>query len=354
MYMPKTHKSRQVILAVDISVGFVLMVGLMLYFVSSRSARRPAIELPTTQIAVPAQAELDPIQIEAIRSRDYQASQIQVEQNLGSSRGYNNQVVSYTSDGLKQYAQMFTPTGNPPAGGWPVIILNHGYINPSEYQTTNTPTYQNLMAQLVKAGFVVIKPDYRGHASSQGTPEGGHFSPVYVYDVLNLVASLQQYSLVNPNRIGMIGHSLGGHVSLRAAVSSPAIKATAYLSGVVGSISDILYNWPNSPMPSDLPSVVQSKREELLNKYGDPKSNPNFWDSASAINYVKYITGVSLVYTSTNDGVVPPSFSQRLTDALRQASKPVDFFTTPGNDHLFAQNQAVVVSHIVEFFKGNL
>lgn len=335
------------------TAAIVLLVAVG-YIIVRSSARRPAIELPTTQIAVPVQAELDPIRIEAIRSRGYQASQIQVEQNLGSSEGYNNQVVSYTSDGLKQYAQMFTPLGNAPIGGWPVIVLNHGYVNPSEYQTTNSPTYQNLMAQLARAGFVVIKPDYRGHASSQGTPEGGHFSPVYTYDVLNLVASLQQYSLVNPNRIGMIGHSLGGHVSLRAAVSSPAIKATAYLSGVVGSISDILYNWPNSPMPSDLPSVVQSKREELLNKYGDPKSNPNFWDSASAINYVKYITGVSLVYTSTNDGVVPPSFSQRLTDALRQASKPVDFFTTPGNDHLFAQNQAAVVSHIVEFFKGNL
>src|SRR5213075_2420317 len=111
-------------------------------------------------------------------------------------------VASYRSDGLKIFGLLTVPNGRKPAAGWPVIIFNHGYIPPSQYRTTER--------------YVVFKPDYRGHGSSEGQPSSAYGSPGYTVDVLNAVTTLQRYPDADRNRIGMWGHSLGGNVTLRA------------------------------------------------------------------------------------------------------------------------------------------
>jgi uncharacterized protein len=310
---------------------------------------------PAAPTATPAPSPpLDPLTIQAIRARSYPGSELTTEQNLGDQGGYYNQIVSYQSDGLKIYALQSIPNGTPPSDGWPVVILNHGYVNPANYQT-NSADYQQFIAALARAGFMVVKPDYRGHGRSQGTPEGGHFSPVYTYDVLNLVATLKHTPGVNPSRIGIMGHSLGGHVALRAIVVSKDIKASVLLAGVVGSMYDFFYNWPHSPAPFDQPTtVVQGKRQELVAKYGTPKDNPAFWDSVSAINYVSAVAGPVQVNHDEADSVVPKLFSDHLVAALHQAGKPVDYQVYPGDDHQFTTNRTAVLNNIVSFFKANL
>jgi len=296
----------------------------------------------------------DPIQIEAIRQRTYTASPILLEQTLSTSGGYTNQIVSYQSDGLKIYANLATPTGAAPPGGWPVIVLNHGYSDPATYQTNGT-FYQPFVAAFARAGYVVIKPDYRGHGRSQGTAEGGHFSPVYAYDDLNLLASLEQYPGINKDRIGLFGHSMGGHVNLRTMVTSSQVKATVMLAGVVGTFDDILYNWPNSPMAGDRPTaLVSGKRQALLAKFGDPKTNPDFWNSASGINFVSTVRGPVFIAHSINDSTVPKSFSDHLNQALKVAGKSVEYKLYPGDDHLFSVNRAQMFADTIAFYKANL
>ncbi len=337
-------------IATAIFVAIVLVGGFLVWRWRAPKAMAPASSTTQTTATTPAPA-LNPLQIEAIKARSYPGSIISLEQQL------NNQtsIVSYMSDGYKIFALLTTPTGSAPTGGWPVVILNHGYINPSAYRT-NDGSYSGITNALTSNGVAVIKPDYRGHGSSQGTPEGGHFSPVYTYDDLNLISSITQTPALNlnANRLGTLGHSLGAHTSLRVAVVNPNIKATAYLSGVVGSVEDILYNWPNSPMPSDLPAVVQQNREALLAQYGTPKTNPEFWDSVSAINYVSSITGPSQIHHSLSDSTVPVSFSIKLRDALQAAGKPVQYYEYPGDDHQLSSNTVQVNTRLVEFFKASL
>jgi len=344
-------------MVLGLSIGLILIAGTIIILVLIHN--RPAKPVRLTQPRVSSQPKattpaLDPLTIEAMRSRTYPGSTITTEQLLGDQGGYTNMIISYQSDGYKIYALESTPNGAMPSGGWPVIILDHGYINPATYQT-NGPEYQQFISTFAKAGFMVIKPDFRGHGKSEGAPEGGHFSPVYAYDNLNLISSLKQYPSVNSHRIGLFAHSMGGHTALRTIVVSKDIKASVFMAGVVGSMYDIFYNWPNSPAPNDQPSaLVQGKKQALIAKYGDPKANPTFWNSASAINYVGFVTGPVQVNQDINDNVVPKIFADHLVTALQNANKAVQYYTYPGDDHQFIHNRTLILQRAVAFYQSNL
>jgi dipeptidyl aminopeptidase/acylaminoacyl peptidase len=237
-----------------------------------------------------------------------------------------------------------------------VVVLCHGYVTPNQY-ITNSSDYASWISALNRAGYAVIKPDYRGHGQSEGTPEGGHFSPVYTYDVLNLIASLKDWPTVNVGRLAVVGHSMGGHVALRTAVVSPDVKATVYVAGVVGSLEDIFYNWPRPPYVNDQPSAtVQGIRQRLVTQHGDPHADPDFWARASAINYVGRIKGASQIHHGTADDQVPLLFSQHLTGALQRAGRPVESYEYAGGDHQFgrADYRQLLLTRILKLLNTQL
>jgi uncharacterized protein len=292
--------------------------------------------------------------IEAIRAQEYTGGEIKVERQAAANSAFTSYVVSYPSDGLKINALMYVPTGTPPHGGWPVIIFNHGYIPPENYQTLGGD-YRYWLEGLARSGYLVIKPDFRGHGQSEGSAEGGHYSPVYTYDVLNLMASLRTYPTANPSNVCMGGHSMGAHVTLRAIVASKEIKCSVMLAGVVGSAEDLLYGWtrrgPNTWRP---PSGVPPIRQQLIERYGEPKNNPDFWHKVSAINYVDFAAGPVQIHHGTNDESVPILFSDHLNEALKRAGKPVEYYIYEGGDHQFSGTSALALQRMQAFFATNL
>ena len=124
--------------------------------------------------------EPNPLQISEMRRAVYPGSGITIESTVVAGLYYNQYVASYQSDGNKIDALMSVPVGEKPAHGWPIIVFNHGYIAPSEYRTTER--YVRYVESLTLAGYIVFKPDYRGHGSSEGEPAsgGGYGDPGYI------------------------------------------------------------------------------------------------------------------------------------------------------------------------------
>ena len=91
-------------------------------------------------------------------------------------------------------------------------------------------------------GYIVFRADYRGHGSSEGEATGGYGSPAYTIDVLNALTAMKNYPGADPNRIGMWGHSMGGHITLRAMVTHGDIKAGVIWAGVVASYTADLFH----------------------------------------------------------------------------------------------------------------
>jgi len=119
----------------------------------------------------------------------------------------------YESQGLRLH---YADWGNE---GAPHLILVHGGRDHCRSWDS--------MAQALRSHFHVLAPDLRGHGDSDWTKGGSYALPEYVYDLTRLMqdAAAQQVTI--------IGHSMGGMVSLIYAGSFPdKVSSLVVLDGV--------------------------------------------------------------------------------------------------------------------------
>lgn len=308
---------------------FFFILLLFLSFISFSPRRVHAAEPPKAENIA------DSLFISNLRNKEYSGSDLKIEQKLLPKKGYNQYIASYQSEGLKVYGLLTIPTGKKPKNGWPAIIFNHGYIQPEIYTTTGR--YIAYVDAFARSGYIVFKPDYRGHGKSEGLPEGQYYSPAYTTDVLNALASIKRHKDVNKEKIGMWGHSMGGHITLRSIVINQAdIKAAVIWGGVVAPYSDIMYNWvkktPFHPSPKDV-TLVYEYRKKLTETYGSPTSSPDFWNAIDPFYFAVDVKTPVQLHTGTNDLDVPYTFSKTLYDKLIAEGKKAELHNYKGGNH---------------------
>ena len=290
-----------------------------------------------------------PMSIITLRNQEYPGSEITVVKELDRGINYRRYYVYYLSEGLKIYALLTIPNGEKPEEGFPAIVFNHGYIPPDVYKTTER--YIAYVDQLARAGYVVFRIDYRGHDQSEGEATGAYGDPGYQVDVMNALTSLKQHPDVNPEKIGMWGHSMGGYLTLRAMVISNDVKAGVIWAGVVASYSDLLYNWRRTgaftPSPS---STGRGWRSAWIEQYGTPEQNPAFWDSISATSYLTDLSGPLELHHGTADEDVPVEFSIRLAELGRQSGQIVNLYTYEGDNHNISNYFTQAMNQTIAFF----
>ena len=189
-------------------VLLIAISALILYNKNSNTGSPLQISNTTLNGGVDEEEEPHPLTIEYLRNLETPGSDIVIEQTLSPGSNYERYIVSYKSEGLKIYALMTVPKTEKPEKGFPVVVFNHGYIQPSQYRTAER--YIAYTDTFSRNGYIVLKSDYRGHGSSEGTPRGGYGYPDYVIDILNAVESIRKYPSADPDKIGMWGHSMGG------------------------------------------------------------------------------------------------------------------------------------------------
>jgi dienelactone hydrolase len=304
-------------------------------------------ELPTISQRIDPDG-VHPLTIAFLRKQTYPGSPLAVEQTLDPGVNYNRYLVSYRSEGLKIYGLLTVPLGERPVTGWPVIIFNHGYIPPEQYRTTER--YTIYLDGFARNGYMVLRPDFRGHGNSEGVANGAYGHPDYTIDVLNAVASVKQLGDADPKRIGMWGHSMGGYLTLRAMVVTQEIKAGVIWSGVVASYEDLLRLWANTAEIILIPERARRWRSELLEQYGTPQENPLFWNSISSNFYVADLSGPIQLHHGTGDFVVPFVFSDLLYEDILAAQGAVEYYTYPGDDHNLSAYFTTAMNRSVAFF----
>jgi dipeptidyl aminopeptidase/acylaminoacyl peptidase len=306
-----------------------------------------------TQAATPASS---PLAISSMRAKPYPGSAVVFEQTLSPGSNYNRYVVSYQSDGLTLYGLLTIPVGGKPARGWPVILLNHGYIPPAEYSTD--VSYERIVDPLASAGYIVFKPDYRGHDRSPGTPYQPYVDPGYITDSMNALASIKVYKDANPDEIGVWGHSMGGNVTLHELTLTHEFKAVVLMSGVVGTYSAIIDWWAHRVATGVLTTQNDLQADQMLlqmiDLHGTPQTDPGFWNPIDPTRFLSDVIAPILIQVGTADTVVPQSFSEDLATELQASGTSVTLHKFPGADHNLSPDTSAAMAQAVSFFNQYL
>jgi dipeptidyl aminopeptidase/acylaminoacyl peptidase len=293
--------------------------------------------------------------IEVMRQQSYPGSDIVIEETLAPGANYDRYIASYQSEGLKIYALLTVPRGEVPERGWPVIVFNHGYIPPDQYRTTER--YVAYVDGFARSGYIVFRPDYRGHGNSEGEPSGAYGAPDYTVDVLNAVASLVRYPDADPDRVGMWGHSMGGTITLRAMVVTDTIKAGVIWAGAVAPYPNLMERWrrwvADNPTPTPDPDDDNPRRrwpEDLFETYGTFEENPAFWASIDPTAYLEDLSGPLQLHHGTADDSVPVDFSEDLFVPLQEMNQFSELYLYENDDHNISNSFGIAMQRSVQFF----
>jgi dienelactone hydrolase len=154
------------------------------------------------------------------------------------------ETVFYKSGDLRIQAYLYKPAGE---GSFPVVIYNHGSRRGHERDSVPFQYVGNLLLQ---RGFGVLVPERRGYGQSDGAQYseeigfdvGSRFIERLQAETGDVLASLDYLKTlpwVDQNRLGIMGWSFGGIVTMFATSRTDRFRAAVNQAG--GSLT-----WPNS------------------------------------------------------------------------------------------------------------
>ena len=221
-------------------------------------------------------------------------------------------------------------TSRPGKGPFPVLVLNHGYIDPAIYVNG-----QGLMREqdyLAREGYVVLHTDYRNHAASDDDPRSElRLRLGYTEDVINAVLARQAFAArrtLDGERVGLLGRSMGGGVTYNVLVAQPGlVDAAVVFAPVSSNTADNFDRW----IRGDARAGATCAERIIATLRRRRRRNPAFWRDGQPRHVLR---------PGDRAGAGPPRDGRRqLPDPrgaatrLRAATAPArtcDSSTTPG------------------------
>ena len=132
--------------------------------------------------------------------------------------------LTYTLNGLKIAANVYTPAGYDAARSYPAVVVAHPNGGVKEQVA-------GLYAQrLAENGYITIAADAAYQGASEGTPRNVDKPANRTEDIHGMADALSRYPGVDAARLGALGICGGGGYTLNAAKSDKRFKAVATLS----------------------------------------------------------------------------------------------------------------------------
>lgn len=229
------------------------------------------------------------------------------------------------ADGQELEGLVTYPVGWTPGRRYPLIVQTHG--GPRSADVFNIFAYGRFNPVLATQGFMTLSVNYRGgtgygDAFLQGM-NAGYFRHADS-DVLSGVDHLVSLGLADPQRLGAMGWSAGGHITNRMVTVTDRFKAVASGAGAV--------DWPSMYLTSD----TRWQRTEwfVTPPYGTSARRDLYVDHSPLAALDRVRTPV-LILAGEDDERVPASQSVMLYRALKALGVETELYLAPGEPHNF-------------------
>lgn len=131
--------------------------------------------------------------------------------------------VFFYSAGRRISALLGFPIGYVEKNKYPAVIINHGYSG-------NKEEYNDMADELNKNGYVTLQFDSRGCGEAQGIFGRMMCSTEWIEDAYSAVTYMTALDIVDSNRIGYTGCSMGGAVTVYMAANDSRLKCAVALA----------------------------------------------------------------------------------------------------------------------------
>lgn len=267
--------------------------------------------------------------------------------------------VTYLKPDRAEKLDVYLPAEREPGVRSPVIVLIHGggWIGGMKDATREVQAG----VAFARAGYVAVSVEY--------FKKRGESWPTNLLDCKNAIRWVRTNAdelQIDPDRIGVIGGSAGGHLALMTAYTTdvPELEPEDLYPGVsdrVGAVVN-LYGITNL--------LTRQKTSKSGKPNGEPRSAgglftesredaPEKWKLASPVTHVTSSTPATLIIHGTRDVTVDRDQAYELAERLEEAGVKHELHIIPGAGHAFILNdlrrhKEDLRPKVIRFFNENL
>jgi len=337
-------------------VFFAFIIILLLLFKYLNSPRQSFISplgKPT-----PTEKPLLKYTFENLRKTQFPKSKIVLDHNYSETADSTSQIFYFQAPKVPGGMEMDKVSGlmNIPKkpGIYPVIIMLRGFV-PDEMYQPGIGT-QHVAEVLAQNGYITLAPDFLGFGESNAPSKDSFEARFQTYTTtLTLLASISSlneglnasYSgsiSANITKIGLWGHSNGGHIAL----STLAISGVTYPTVLWAPVSK---SFPYSILyySDDADDHGKALRAVLANFERDYNA-----DLFSPLNYYSSIKAPLSIHQGDKDTAVPKEWSQDLISALKNEEIDVVYNVYNGDHNMLPSAWNDAVRNSLIFFDTQL
>jgi dipeptidyl aminopeptidase/acylaminoacyl peptidase len=243
-------------------------------------------------------------------------------------------------DGLSVPYWLYRKPGT--EAGAPVVFDIHGGPEGQEW-----PTYEPLLAYLINEGFTIVAPNVRG---STGYGKRYHHLDDKekrldsIADVAALAEHLVKTGIAQPGKMGIMGASYGGFMTLSGITEYPKLFSAAVDTVGMSNLETFLEN------------TAEYRRAHRESEYGNLANDREILRRVSPIHKADRIITPLMVVHGANDPRVPLSEAEQIVGSLKSRGIAVKFLCYPDEGHGLAklENRLDCYPQVAAFLKEHL
>jgi dipeptidyl aminopeptidase/acylaminoacyl peptidase len=260
----------------------------------------------------------------------------------------DSKVIRYKSfDGMEIPAILYKPQQASASAKAPALVWVHG--GPGGQSGRG---YSNLMQFFVNHGYVVLAVNNRGSSGYGKTfykADEKRHGREPLWDCVQAKKYLDSLDYVDAQKIGIIGGSYGGYMTLAALTLQPK-------EFVVGVDLFGISNWVRTL--ESIPPWWEAQKEALYKKIGDPKADRDMLLTYSPLFHADKVERPLMILQGANDPRVIKAESDDMVAAIKKKGGIVNYVVFPDEGHGFSKREnqikgyGAILDFLDEYLKG--